>query len=313
LSAAWLLPAAAGRLPGDADRRRLDVTLGVAMLAVWAVNQVLELVPWRYELQRSLPLHACDVVGLVAALALLTGRRVWRAMLYYWGIGLSTRRCSRPELAGGLATFNFWSFWVPHGGIIALAVYDLAARGYRPGWRGLRDRHRDAARLPRGRPAVRPDLRVNYGYVGRGVPGQPSVIDFLGDWPGRTVKLCVAVSVFLALITLPWVLVRRRADRRAAAAVGRRRGWSHWAGAAPVADRVVGVAVDDLTRSAADRFPGDTPGLSGIPRRLGWAGTSNLHYFAQERFYVVILRYSEGSRVSSRTALRREILRSTSG
>ena len=220
LTAAWLLVRRRRRLAGDPERRRLDVVLGGVVLGVWATNQVLEVMPWRYALHRSLPLHVCDVVGLTAGVALLTGARVWRAMLYYWGVGLSTQALLTPELAGGPATFDFWSFWLPHAGIIALAVYDLAARGYRPGWK---DYGIGVATLAAYVAVVLPfDLAfgVNYGYVGRGVPGQPSVIDFLGDWPGRALKLCVAVAVFLALITVPWVLVRRRAERRAAAAGG---------------------------------------------------------------------------------------------
>lgn len=202
------------RLADEPARRRLDVTLGAAVLTIWAANQVAEMMPWRFELHRSLPLHVCDVVGLVAALAMLTGARVWRAMLYYWGIGLSTQALITPELADGLATFSFWSFWVPHGAIIALAVYDLAGRGYRPGWR---DFAIGIATLTAYLAVVLPfDLayQVNYGFVGRGMPGQPSVIDFLGDWPIRVYKLAVAVFVVLAVLTVPWVVAARRAGGR---------------------------------------------------------------------------------------------------
>ena len=202
------------RMLGEPDRRRLDVALGIAALVIWVVNQTLEMMPWRFALHRSVPLHACDVVGLVAPLAMLHGGRVWRAMLYYWGIGLSTQALITPELAYGLASFDFWSFWVPHGSIIALAIYDLAARGYRPGWR---DYAIGIATLAVYLAVVLPfDLayHVNYGFVGKGVPGQPSVIDFLGEWPIRTYKLCVGVAVFLAAITVPWVIARRVADRR---------------------------------------------------------------------------------------------------
>ena len=219
--ATWALVRHRRRLPAEPDRRRFDVALGVAALTVWMVNQTLEMMPWRFALHRSLPLHVCDVVGVFAALAMITGSRPWRAMLYYWGVGLSTQALITPELAYGLASFDFWSFWVPHGTIIALAVYDLVARGFRPGWR---DYAVGVATLLVYLAVVLPfDLayHVNYGFVGRGTPGQPSVIDFLGPWPIRTYKLCVGVAIFLALITVPWVVARRVSSRRAGAGAGR--------------------------------------------------------------------------------------------
>ncbi|QOV91455.1 YwaF family protein [Humisphaera borealis] len=201
-------------LTAEPARLKFDKTLVVAGFLLVVANQATELVPWRFELNRSLPIHICDLVGLAAPLAILTHHRVWRAMLFYWGIGLSTQALITPELQVGLGGFTFWVFWIPHGMIIMLAIYDLLVFRYRPTWR---DYGIALITLMIYVAVVLPIdlwLDVNYGFVGKGTPGQVSVIDFLGPWPQRLVKLCVGVIVFLATLTLPFVLARRLRQAR---------------------------------------------------------------------------------------------------
>ncbi|MDB5297107.1 MAG: putative transporter, permease protein, partial [Phycisphaerales bacterium] len=215
-AAAYLLPRRRRGLIDEPARRRLDVVLGVVALVIWVASQIVEFTPGRYAWGQSLPIQLCDIVGLAAPLALWSPWRVWRVMLYYWGIGLSTQALITPELVYGLASIDFWSFWLPHGAIVAIAVYDLVGRGYRPGWR---DYGLALATLTVYFAAVLPfdvAYHVNYGFVGEGMPGQASVIDFLGPWPLRVYKLVVGVILFLAAITVPWVVAarRRRAEGR---------------------------------------------------------------------------------------------------
>lgn len=213
LVAAWLVVVYRRRLPTDARRYRFDRILAIAGFALWIINQTTELAPSNFEIHRSLPLHLCDFTGLIAPLAILTSRRFWRALLYFWGIGLSTQALFTPELMEGLAQFNFWVFWVPHGMIVVLAIYDLAARQFRPGWKDFRTAAIALATLVAIVLPLNLWLGVNYIYVGKGVPGQPSVIDFLGPWPLRLVHLVAAVLLVFAIMTLPWEICRRRRER----------------------------------------------------------------------------------------------------
>ena len=196
-------------LKTEPARLKFDRRLVLIGFALVVVNQTSELLPWRFELNRSLPIHICDVVGLIAPVAILTHRRVFRAMLYYWGIGLSTQALITPELQEGLSGFTFWVFWIPHGMIVVLAIYDLVVFRYRPAWK---DYFLAIGTLALFIALVFPInlwLNVNYAYVGKGMPGQVSVIDFLGPWPLRVFKLAVGVIVFLAAMTVPFVIAGR--------------------------------------------------------------------------------------------------------
>jgi hypothetical integral membrane protein (TIGR02206 family) len=194
-----------------AGARMLDWQFALVVLAIWIISQGLELLPWRYKKEESLPIHFCDIVAIVAAWGVYTSRRLPRAVLYYWGLALSTQALIQPELAGGPATVEFWVFWVPHSAIISAVFYDLIGRGYQPTWR---DYFTTIASLLLYLAIIIPldlALRVNYGFVGN-IPHSP--LEFLGPWPMRVVKASIAVIVVLAVLTAPWSVVRAMRKRR---------------------------------------------------------------------------------------------------
>jgi hypothetical integral membrane protein (TIGR02206 family) len=165
--------------------------------------------PWRYEHHKALPLQICDLVGFLAPAALLTRWRPLRALLYFWGIGLSTQGFFQPDLREGPADLSFWAFWLGHMAIVGASMYDVFARGYRPTWADYGVACAAAAVYLAVILPVDLLFDFNYGYVGRGQPGQPSVVDFLGPWPGRVAIIAALAAVVMALLMLPWEVARR--------------------------------------------------------------------------------------------------------
>ena len=213
---ATALLVAGGRRWRDTPRAvRLEHALGWALLAVWVAGNVWWLLPARFDASTSLPLQVCDLTSLAAALVLLGAPRPARALLYFWGIGLSLQALVTPDLRGGVDTAAFWLFWVTHAGTVAVAVYDVAARAYRPGWRDYRVAVGAGAVYLLVVLAVDVTQGFNYGYVGNARPGQPSLVDVLGPWPGRVLTMALLAAAVMALLLLPWEVARRRAADRA--------------------------------------------------------------------------------------------------
>jgi hypothetical integral membrane protein (TIGR02206 family) len=210
------------RWRGTPRLARAEWGVGLAMLGVWLAAQVYWFLPGNFSIDEALPIHMCDLTGLIAPLLLLTGRRALRALLYFWGIGLSINALLTPVLTDGPGHVRFWLFFLTHAAIIGTAVYDLVARGYRP------DRH-DWLLATGGCAAwlavvlaVDLSLGVNYGYVGNVTPERPTVIDQLGPWPGRVFKMVVAVLVLFTAMWLPFEFARRRWARGGGSAGGER-------------------------------------------------------------------------------------------
>ena len=197
------------RWRGTPRGRKLDLALGWATLLIWVWMRAFKILPGRWDPQKALPLHICDWVEGVAPFAIFTSWRPLRAVLYFWALGLSSQAFIQPDLREGPADFSFWVFWVSHASVVGLAVYDVAVRGYRPTWK---DYGFAMATLVGYVAVVLPlDLifGLNYGYVGPGGTGQPSLLDLMGPWPGRLVPIILLVAAVLALMVVPWKIAER--------------------------------------------------------------------------------------------------------
>lgn len=205
------------RRSGGDGSRPLDRGLAIGAAVLWLVVNGWQMLPGRFTAAQSIPLHLCDLTLLAVPLALGAGFWWARAILYFWGLGLSSQGFFTPDLQDGPARAGFWFFWLSHAAVVGGAVYDLAGRGYRPTWRDCGF----ALLAGFGYAAVVLPLDVlkgyNYGYLGETPPGQqPTLIDKLGPWPGRVVLIALLVSAAMALLMVPWELARRWSTPHAA-------------------------------------------------------------------------------------------------
>jgi hypothetical integral membrane protein (TIGR02206 family) len=172
------------------------------------------MMPANFKIGQSLPLHICDLAGLVAGGALLTQARWLRTVLYFWGLALSTQAFITPTLQEGPADLRFWLFWVGHLQIIGSAIYDLVVGGYRPNWR---DYVTILAITTAYAAVIIPfnlTFSTNYGYIGNTLPGRPTALDQLPKYyPARVAAMGVTAIVWMGVFWLIWPLVRRLSKR----------------------------------------------------------------------------------------------------
>ena len=215
LAVATALACAAGvRWRGTAKLRRAERVAGWLMIGVYTTATIYWLHPANFRMDVSLPVHMCDMTGLIAPLVLLTGRRAFRTLLYFWGIGLSIHGVLTPVLDHGVWHVTFPLYWLVHLSIVGTAVYDLVAHGYRPTFRDLLIAVGWCSLWLTVVLAVNLTYGVNYGYVGNVTPDRPTVIDSLGPWPLRVYKMIVGVLVLFVGMWLPWAVAGRRRRQR---------------------------------------------------------------------------------------------------
>lgn len=191
-------------------RARLERNLGITLIALWIYSNGWWLLPARFDAARALPLHVCDITSLLAGVVLLLPRRPLRALLYFWGIGMSLQAILTPEIAFEPDTIWFWIFWASHAAIIAIALYDIAVRGFRPEWHDFRIAVGVGLAYLAIVFAINLVFGYNYGYVGNARPGEASIIDFLGPWPQRVPLMAALVIALMAVLMVPWQLARKR-------------------------------------------------------------------------------------------------------
>lgn len=197
------------RLPENAPER-LAVTLAILNLILSLAAYGWWLLPPRLDYATTLPLQLCHLTTVVATAALLTRRRSLRALLYFWGFGLSTQALLTPSLGNPPASIWFWAFWAQHGFIVAAATYDITVRKFRPSWRDYWLVCRLTLLYALAVSSINLRIGANYGFVGNSRPETPSIIDLLGPWPQRLMVMALIVAAVMALLMLPWVIARRR-------------------------------------------------------------------------------------------------------
>ncbi len=211
-----LLCALGRRWHANERGRAHDRTLAIASVIVWVIINGWWLLPRNFSLMYSLPLHVCDITALLAPIVLLWPVRWMRAILYFFGLGLSIQGFIQPDLRDGPERVGFWLFWANHYVVVGVAIYDLA-RGFRPGWRDFAIAI--VATFVYLAVVLPIDIvwSLNYGYVGPAKPSQPTLIDHLGPWPWRALALVGLGWTIMAIMVVPWELARRKVKREGGA------------------------------------------------------------------------------------------------
>ncbi|MFG0307271.1 MAG: TIGR02206 family membrane protein [Phycisphaerales bacterium JB040] len=201
-------------LAGVHRDRRYEALVRLFWTASIIVTQTITTVwyclPANFDFAVSLPFHVCDLGGWIAVVALLTADWRWRAVLYFWGIGLSTQAFFTPVLSEGYASAQYWFFWIGHTQIVGSAVYEVWVRRYRPGWRDYGAAVIVGVVYVLSMVGFNEIRGTNYGYVGRELPEKKTILHALPPWPWRVLALCALAALAQFLALLPWLIAARR-------------------------------------------------------------------------------------------------------
>jgi hypothetical integral membrane protein (TIGR02206 family) len=198
------------RINDPEKRRGVELGAGALSAALWIGIVLWGFAPSRFNPRWSFPINICDLVAIVVAIAFVRPHRNWHALLYFWGLSLSTQAIFTPDLVTGPLTLAFWIFWLMHVLIVGGAIYILVVRGYRPTWRDCGFAIAMALAWLIAVFVLNLMTGYNYGYVGNAKPSQPSLIDYLGPWPQRVAIMALLGIAAMALLQVPWAVLRSR-------------------------------------------------------------------------------------------------------
>ncbi len=186
----------------------------IAFNALWTLYRF---TPSYFDIDASLPLHACDFAWMFGASAILhgtdrrDGERLDRTFAYLFGIGLAPLGVIFPVLTDGPDDIDFYAFWLRHFLIPACALVDLLAFGFRTNLRSTFKVIGLTLLLLVPITLVNMKLGTSYFFTGRETPENPTPLDALPPWPLRLVVIAVIGSLWLAL--LGFLARKRSLDR----------------------------------------------------------------------------------------------------
>lgn len=180
-------------------------------LLPWIVVQTLNVLPPWIEPAYSLPLHFCDLAGIIAPFALIVDRRLPRALLFFWGLMFTPQAIITPAISSGPDEIWFYTFWLLHAIILGFALYDVVVRGFRPNRRDLMVVMVASVAWVALMFLLNLATGWNYAFVGRATPDSSTLLDALGPWPLRVVWMIVIGNSAFVVLWMPFEIARRRA------------------------------------------------------------------------------------------------------
>jgi hypothetical integral membrane protein (TIGR02206 family) len=106
--------------------------IGAILLLNTLVSQFYLIFTNQYTLSESLPLHLCDITGIMAGLVLIKPSQHWAQLLFFWGISAALHSLLTPELNQGANPFLLFQYFVAHGGMLLAALYVFLIYSYLP-------------------------------------------------------------------------------------------------------------------------------------------------------------------------------------
>ena len=118
-------------LSGASEKQKKIVRITLGCLLIFAVLMDPPLTLYRYGTtdygwqvfwSSALPLYLCDVVSIVAAIALFTKNKYLTEITYLWGLAGTTQGLITPTLSYDWNTLEYYNFFLQHGGVPVAAV-----------------------------------------------------------------------------------------------------------------------------------------------------------------------------------------------
>jgi hypothetical integral membrane protein (TIGR02206 family) len=183
-------------------RPNTDKRVATILYCVWLTAFFRDLRPDRLGWAHSLPLHICDITGLLAAFAIQTRNRLARCILHFWGLTLSSIAFLFPVLRAGPIHSDFWIYWMDHSAIVLAATYDVTRRNFRPDWADWRRAVLGLAIYAMLIAPLDRLLGVDYGYLGQTDHPQRAIVEAFGPWPDRVATLWLTAVAAMTLLKL---------------------------------------------------------------------------------------------------------------
>ena len=85
-----------------------------------------------WNLKQNLPVHLCSI-SYFMCVALLLNYKQWLAeCLYYWGLAGGIHSLLTPEFTVGMDGYNFYAYFIDHGGLLMVIAYMILHLNFRP-------------------------------------------------------------------------------------------------------------------------------------------------------------------------------------
>ena len=137
--------------------------------------------------------------------ALLTKSRILWAVIYFWIMSGTFQALFTPTLLQSFPNYEFWRYWLVHGGLVICAIYPLFNLNWTLDWKDVVKSMLALNVLAFVMYHLNSFLGSNYMYLNKN-PGGDTLYAILGEWPIYILQL---EGIMVVLFSF-WYFVAQR-------------------------------------------------------------------------------------------------------
>ena len=197
----------------------IGFSIATASQAVMIIDLCIRLMTHTLDVLNDLPLFLCDLIALILPFMILRQDRKWLGILYFWAVGGTLQALITPQLGSGFPTFEFFRYFIMHGGIVVAMIYSVIVFRIRITWKDLWNAVLYVQIYLIGIHIINMLLGSNYSYT-VAKPGSATILDFLGDWPWYILATEIVMILLFILLLSPFLLFPGNKDQEESLTTG---------------------------------------------------------------------------------------------
>lgn len=175
-------------------------------VVVWSK---LKIVVYGFDIQEDIPLHLCNLVGLLLPVLSITRKKIFFEIFFFWILAGTTHAVITPDLEQGFPHFTFLKYWHVHAGLISFIFYARYIYNFTPNLKSVFKSFFALQLYIALMFVINKILGTNYFYTYR-KPDIASALDYLGEWPVYIVTVEIIMIPYFLLFYLPFYLAKKK-------------------------------------------------------------------------------------------------------
>ncbi len=197
--------------------RRMRYVMAAVLVAQYLGWMIWEAAVGRFTIHTSLPLNLCDLTNFLLAVLLVTRSRKLFEVLYFWALAGTIQSYITPNITYGFPHFEFFVFYLQHGGEILVTLYFVFVLKYRPHAMDIVKTYGWLLALISFVYGFNLLTDSNYMFLMADTPHPSTItkmIALFGEPPRHMIGLSMVSLVSILVLYLPWLIVDVKNKKR---------------------------------------------------------------------------------------------------
>ena len=189
-------------------RRNYDYLIACILIINTIAENIYNYQTGFWNLQQSLPVHLCSITNILCIILLFNYKQWIAELVFYWGLAGGIHSLLTPEFTAGMEGYNFYSYFISHGGLILVVAYIIIHYEFIPRPKSWLWTLGYTQIVVIGVWIINYLVNANYMFLSqKPIVNNPFII---GEWPYYIIILEAVALFHFVIFYLPFYLFQKR-------------------------------------------------------------------------------------------------------